>query len=314
MTSSVKAATKKPHSDEKDRFPLPNWVGPPLEGSHLDCIKGDKLIQKLFVDELPVYYFGRNVELCEIPVEHASCSRVHAVLLFHKHLKRFALVDLNSSHGTYVSETKIKPLTPVFMDPGTKFYFGASTRRFVIREKIETKTEKADETKNDSTNIPKHILPENEEELDHLTEYNTAQNRRIPLIEQTPEEAKLKKKLRSKLTFAEEEIVINLDDPSQGVFQNLVQTAIIPKKRKLNDTDFDFPSLQSRPKVSLRKLTGDEPEDDMEYSNILGIRMNVAPDVDHMDIYGPKPNEEELHHKKYQKEVWPGRKPAPPIG
>uniref|UniRef100_A0A914XTN6 FHA domain-containing protein n=1 Tax=Panagrolaimus superbus TaxID=310955 RepID=A0A914XTN6_9BILA len=158
---------KKPHSDEKDRFPVPNWIGTPSEGAHLDCIKGDKLLQKLFVDELPVYYFGRNVELCEIPVEHASCSRVHAVLLFHKHLKRFALVDLNSSHGTYVSETKIKPLTPIFMDPGTKFYFGASTRRFVIREKFEAKIEKSDETnKSNSSNITKHILPEDEEELD----------------------------------------------------------------------------------------------------------------------------------------------------
>lgn len=96
------------------------------------------------------------------------------------------------------------------MDIGTKFYFGASTRRFVIREKIETKTENINETKTESNNIVKHILPQNEEELDHLTEYNTAQNRRIPIIEQSSEQAKLKKKPRAKLSFAEEEIVINL--------------------------------------------------------------------------------------------------------
>ena len=76
---------------------------------------------------------------------------------------------------------------------------------------------------------------------------------------------------------------------------------------KLNDSDFQFTSLQTQPKISLRKLTGDEPEED-DYSNILGIRVNVAPDIEHLDVYGPKP-EEETHHKKYVKEIWPGRKP-----
>lgn len=110
--STTKSITQKPHSAEKDAFPIPSWAGMPPHGAHLDCIKGDKLVQvrsalsymnyilvvfqKLFVDELTHYYFGRNVEVCEVPVEHASCSRVHAVLIYHKFLNRFALVDLGS--------------------------------------------------------------------------------------------------------------------------------------------------------------------------------------------------------------------------
>lgn len=49
------------------------------------------------IDEKPFYYFGRNPDQCDFTIEHASSSRVHAVLMFHKVLKRFALVDLESS-------------------------------------------------------------------------------------------------------------------------------------------------------------------------------------------------------------------------
>lgn len=48
------------------------------------------------VDEKRAYFFGRNPKQCDFVVEHASCSRVHAVLIYHKFLQRFALVDMNS--------------------------------------------------------------------------------------------------------------------------------------------------------------------------------------------------------------------------
>uniref|UniRef100_A0AC34QEM4 FHA domain-containing protein n=1 Tax=Panagrolaimus sp. JU765 TaxID=591449 RepID=A0AC34QEM4_9BILA len=305
--STTKSISQKPHCAEKDAFPIPNWAGMPPHGAHLDCIKNDKLVQKLFVDELTHYYFGRNVDVCEIPVEHASCSRVHAVLVYHKYLNRFALIDLGSS-----------PLTPIFLDVGTKFYFGASTRRFVIREKFEPKVEKEDEKEKNENLKPKQVLPENEEELDHLTEYNTAQNRRIPVIEQSQEEARKKKKNRAKLTFAAEEVVIDLDAPDVGRFQNLVQTTIVPRKRKLDESVSEFPTFAARPKIVLRKLQdfGDDEEEKEEdsFSSILGVRLNVAPDLDHLDPTTITSHDEEHHqHKKYVKEVWPGRKPTHPI-
>ena len=54
-------------------------------------------LQKLIIDEKPCYLFGRNKDVCDFNLEHTSCSRVHAALVFHKHLKRSFLVDLNSS-------------------------------------------------------------------------------------------------------------------------------------------------------------------------------------------------------------------------
>lgn len=52
----------------------------PPSGSHLDVVKSDSLIQKLLIDEKPVYYFGRNPTHCDFIIEHASSSRVHAML------------------------------------------------------------------------------------------------------------------------------------------------------------------------------------------------------------------------------------------
>ena len=54
-------------------------------------------LQKLMIDEKKCYFFGRNKQLCDFRIDHASCSRVHAALVWHKHLTRPFLIDLGSS-------------------------------------------------------------------------------------------------------------------------------------------------------------------------------------------------------------------------
>ena len=61
-------------------------------------------------------------------------------------------------------------------------------------------------------------LPETENELDNLTEFNTAQNRRISTMGIPKEETFVKKRRKIHITFNEEEDVINPEDvdPSIG--------------------------------------------------------------------------------------------------
>lgn len=61
--------------------------------------------KKLMIDETKCYFFGRNKDQCEFVIDHASCSRVHAVLLWHKHLNRSFLIDLNSSTFTFAQNS-----------------------------------------------------------------------------------------------------------------------------------------------------------------------------------------------------------------
>lgn len=72
-------------------------AGKPPTGLHLDVTKDDKLIQKLMVDEKKCYLFGRNAQLNDFVIDHASCSRVHAAFVYHKFLNITYLVDLGSS-------------------------------------------------------------------------------------------------------------------------------------------------------------------------------------------------------------------------
>ncbi len=49
------------------------------------------------IDDKKCYLFGRNSQLSDFCIDHNSCSRVHAALVYHKHLERAFLVDLGSS-------------------------------------------------------------------------------------------------------------------------------------------------------------------------------------------------------------------------
>ena len=80
----------------------PSWAGKPAAGLHLDVTKDSKLVQKLMIDEKKCYLFGRNPQMNDFTIDHGSCSRVHAALLWHKHLQRTFLVDLGSSEFKFV--------------------------------------------------------------------------------------------------------------------------------------------------------------------------------------------------------------------
>ena len=101
---------------EIEGFEIPSWAGKPSSGLHLDVLKDKdgevKMIQKMMVDEKKAYFFGRNPLYCDFTIDHASCSRVHAVLLFHKNLNKSFLVDLNSAHGTFIGKVRLEALKP----------------------------------------------------------------------------------------------------------------------------------------------------------------------------------------------------------
>lgn len=80
-----------------NHYEVPSWAGKAPTGHHLDVTKDDKLIQKLMIDEKKCYLFGRNKQLNDFCIDHGSCSRVHAALVYHKHLNISYLVDLGSS-------------------------------------------------------------------------------------------------------------------------------------------------------------------------------------------------------------------------
>ncbi|XP_043916174.1 nuclear inhibitor of protein phosphatase 1 [Protopterus annectens] len=200
----------------RNLFECPSWAGKPPPGLHLDVIKGDKLVEKLIIDEKKYYLFGRNPDVCDFTIDHQSCSRVHAALVYHKHLKRVFLIDLNSTHGTYLGRIRLEAHKPQQIPIDSTVSFGASTRLYTLREKPPTvpSAVKGEEKTGEDEELKGLLgLPEEETELDNLTEFNTAHNKRISTL--TIEEGNLdiqrpkRKRRNSKVSFSEEDEIIN---------------------------------------------------------------------------------------------------------
>lgn len=103
-----------------NHYEVPSWAGRPPSGTHLDVLKDDKLIQKLMIDEKKCYLFGRNAQFCQFVLDHASCSRVHSALVYHKFLNIIYLVDLGSTHGTFIGSVRLESHKPTQVHFGKK--------------------------------------------------------------------------------------------------------------------------------------------------------------------------------------------------
>ncbi|XP_029920329.1 nuclear inhibitor of protein phosphatase 1 [Myripristis murdjan] len=343
-------------SNNTPTFDCPSWAGKPPPGLHLDVVKGDKLVEKLIIDEKKFYLFGRNPDVCDFTIDHQSCSRVHSALVYHRHLKRVFLIDLNSTHGTFLGRIRLEPHKPQQIPIDSTMSFGASTRVYILREKPQTQLSTAPgEVKAGEDDELKGLLglPEEETELENLTEFNTAHNKRISTL--TIEEGNLdiqrpkRRRRSSRVSFSDEEEVINPEDvdPSVGRFRNMIQTAVVPIKKKKTEghgslglEDTVVRRIQNFPVSG--GLYGDLPPTSHEAAThhtatqggaaILGSlplpfpnpapEVNLTPTSSQPPVTlstapapGPYTAEplNEPRKKKYAKEAWPGKKPTPSL-
>ncbi|KAJ6217191.1 hypothetical protein RDWZM_008348 [Blomia tropicalis] len=311
----------------------PKWAGKSPQGFHLDVTKDGKLFQKLMIDEKSYYLFGRNMALTDICTDHGSCSRVHAALTYHKHLNRFFLTDLGSTHGSFIGNVRIEAHKPTQLPVDSTIKFGASTRLYTLREKPNSELALEEDTSGN--------LPDTEYELDSLTEYNTVQNKKVVVKDHSNNNdlyKMIKVAKRKSVTFNEEEEVINLEDfdPTVGKFRNLVQSTIIEsnpnkKQKKLSDEDSIHSPMSFLPRVNPapQPTTSSQPFAQISAKS-LGILPDPAPDpnektendviqsdvtifpstssstvlYDKIGLYENLGNE--TKKKKYAKESWPG--------
>ena len=273
------------------------------------------------LDEKDCYLFGRNSSMTDVCIDHSSCSRVHAALVYHKHLNRFFLTDLGSTHGTFVGNLRLEPHKPTQLPLDSTFRFGASSRRYTLREKPSGSQAARDGQEVGECDVP---LPDSELELDNLTEYNTASNKRVCMIALSEPQARGKKRKERTVCFREEEEVINPEDidPSVGKFRNLIQTSVVPHKRP-RDASVAGSSGSTGGMGVLRPEHSSSPDRSsapllLSGAASVALRLqlpNPAPDVDQ------QPREEEAttvegpslspdSKKRYAKESWPGRAPS----
>jgi pSer/pThr/pTyr-binding forkhead associated (FHA) protein len=97
----------------------------------LQIMKKKELISTISLKSSKYLIFGRKKDLCDVVLDHQSISRQHCVLFFDQHDKVY-LIDLKSSHGTFINQQKIPSNEIVALNENDKIQFGQSTREYIL--------------------------------------------------------------------------------------------------------------------------------------------------------------------------------------
>ncbi|KAK9707817.1 FHA domain [Popillia japonica] len=105
--------------------------------------KGEKALQTLYIHRESAYLIGRERKIVDLPVDHPSCSKQHAVLQYRlvpftredgstgKRVRPY-LIDLDSANGTFINNKKIDPKKYVELLEKDVIKFGYSSREYVL--------------------------------------------------------------------------------------------------------------------------------------------------------------------------------------
>jgi pSer/pThr/pTyr-binding forkhead associated (FHA) protein len=108
----------------------PSWCGIPNISLHFEEIG---TLKSREVGNEPFQLIGRN-DRCHIILNDVMVSRCHALLL-HTNSGDSYLLDINSSHGTYLGNVRLVPFVPTLIKKGNSVIrFGSSEQRYLLRE------------------------------------------------------------------------------------------------------------------------------------------------------------------------------------
>ncbi|KZV30102.1 FHA domain-containing protein DDL [Dorcoceras hygrometricum] len=104
---------------------------------------GELLNEPLHVHRQSCYLFGRERKVADIPTDHPSCSKQHAVLQ-HRQVEqenpdgtmsrkvRPYVMDLGSTNGTFINDNQIEPQRYYELFEKDTLKFGNSSREYVL--------------------------------------------------------------------------------------------------------------------------------------------------------------------------------------
>ncbi|GFR01501.1 smad nuclear-interacting protein 1 [Trichonephila clavata] len=122
--------------------------------------KGDSDLPFIPIHRQSAYLFGRTRSIADIPIDHPSCSKQHAVLQFRlvtykredgttgRRVRPY-IIDLESSNGTFVNNKKVDPRCYVELMEKDVIKFGYSSREYVVLHE-ESRNEEEDDDVLDS--------------------------------------------------------------------------------------------------------------------------------------------------------------------
>lgn len=134
-TNTYKGVVIKYNQPEEARKPKTRW--------RLYPFKDGESLPVLHIHRMSAYLLGRDRKIVDIPVDHPSCSKQHAVLQYRLvpyeredmttglRVKPY-IIDLGSSNGTYLNNQRIDPQRYVELKEQDMLKFGFSSREYVL--------------------------------------------------------------------------------------------------------------------------------------------------------------------------------------
>lgn len=105
--------------------------------------KGEQALPTLHIHRQSCFLIGRDRKICDIPVDHPSCSKQHAALQYRlvryeredgtvgKRIRPY-VIDLESANGTFVNNQQIESKKYVELLEKDVVKFGFSSREYVL--------------------------------------------------------------------------------------------------------------------------------------------------------------------------------------
>lgn len=143
-TNTFRGEVIKYNEPPEARIPKRRW--------RLYPFKNDEPLPVMYIHRQSAYLLGRLRKIADIPIDHPSCSKQHAVFQYRlveftrvdgtagRRVKPY-IIDLGSGNGTYLNNQRIEPQRYYELKEKDVLKFGFSSREYVLLHEFSDTTE-----------------------------------------------------------------------------------------------------------------------------------------------------------------------------
>ncbi|NXN99052.1 SNIP1 protein, partial [Rhinopomastus cyanomelas] len=143
-TNTFRGVVIKYSEPPEARIPKKRW--------RLYPFKNDEFLPVMYIHRQSAYLLGRHRRIADIPIDHPSCSKQHAVLQYRlveytradgtvgRRVRPY-IIDLGSGNGTFLNNQRIEPQRYYELKEKDVLKFGFSSREYVLLHESSDKSE-----------------------------------------------------------------------------------------------------------------------------------------------------------------------------
>ncbi|NWU89078.1 SNIP1 protein, partial [Upupa epops] len=143
-TNTFRGVVIKYSEPPEARIPKKRW--------RLYPFKNDEFLPVMYIHRQSAYLLGRHRRIADIPIDHPSCSKQHAVFQYRlveytradgtvgRRVRPY-IIDLGSGNGTFLNNQRIEPQRYYELKEQDVLKFGFSSREYVLLHESSDKSE-----------------------------------------------------------------------------------------------------------------------------------------------------------------------------